>query len=77
MYVPKTVQSSATASDPVIRKEALLGSYGSNFKYTEFQVMSSITSVILYTAAMILGTGMLLVKPVSHNNIRILSSFVF
>ena len=72
MYVPQTVhQSSASANDPVIRKEALLASYGSNFKYTEFQVMSSITSVILYTGAMFFGIGMLLVKPVSHNNIRI------
>ncbi|KAF8808044.1 saccharopine dehydrogenase [Phlegmacium glaucopus] len=51
-----------SANDIVTRKEALLGCYGSNFKYSEFQVMSSIASVIVYTAAMVFGVGMLLIR---------------
>jgi short subunit dehydrogenase-like uncharacterized protein len=58
----KTVRSSTSVSG----KEALLGCYGSDFKYAEFQVMSSITSVIMYTVAMAFGVGMLLVSPIRY-----------
>lgn len=60
----QTVQNSTPASDLATRKEAVLGCYGSKFKYTEFQVMSSIASVVLYTAVMVFGVGMLLISPV-------------
>ena len=60
------VQSLTPADD--LRKKTLLGCYGSNFKYTEFQVMSSIASVVMYTVAMAFGLGMLLVDPVSLND---------
>jgi hypothetical protein len=49
----------------------MLGRYGSNFKYTEFQVMSSVASVVVYTVAMAFGLGMLLVSPVSHNDAKV------
>ena len=59
------VQSFTPADD--LRKKALLRCYGSNFKYTEFQVMSSIVSVVAYTVAIVFGLGMMLVSPVGHN----------
>ena len=54
-----------------MQKKALLERYGSNFKYTEFHVMASVASVVVYTAAMFFGLGMLLVKPVSYNDAEI------
>ena len=60
------VQSLAPAED--LRKKALLGRYGSNFKYTEFQAMSSVASVVMYTVAIAFGFGLLLVSPVSYND---------
>ena len=54
-----------------LRKKALLGRYGSNFKYTEFQVMSSVVSVVAYTVALAFGLGILLVNPVSHNDAEV------
>ena len=60
------VQDSTSTSD--LREKAPLGRYGSNFKYTEFQVMPSVVSVVVYTVALAFGLGMLLVSPVSYNN---------
>ena len=60
-----------------MRKKALLESYGSSFKYNEFQVMSSIASVVVYTVALAFGFGMLLVNPVSHNDAEGFSFFSF
>ena len=67
-----TVRSSTSASG---KEAALLGCYGSDFKYAEFQVMSSITSVIIYTMALAFGVGMLLVSPVSQKTMRRLVLF--
>ena len=62
------VQSLAAEGD--LQEKALLGRYGSNFRYTEFQVMSSVVSVVAYTVAMAFGLGMMLVSPVSHNDAK-------
>ena len=64
------VQSSTPASDLASRKEALLGCYGPKFKYSEFHVMSSVLSVVVYTVVLAFGVGMLLISPVSFNNIK-------
>ena len=63
------VQSFTPAGD--LRKKALLECYGSKFKYSEFQVMSSVASVVVYTVAMFFGLGMMLVSPVSHNDAKV------
>ena len=60
-----------------MQKKALLERYGSNFKYTEFHVMASVASVVVYTAAMFFGLGMLLVKPVSCNDAEVSFFFLF
>ena len=70
----QTVQSFTSPSD-LVQKEALLGCYGPNFKYTEFQVMSSIISVVVYTVALAFGLSMLLVSPVSYNQAKVVLFF--
>jgi len=58
-----------------LRKKALLNRYGSNFKYTEFQEMSSTISVVVFTVAMVFGFGMLLISPVSHDDAEVFLFF--
>lgn len=72
----KPVQS-LIAVDPVAQKEALLRCYGPNFKYTEFQVMPSIVSVVVYTMVIAFGLVMLLVSPVSYDVAKVVSFFNF
>ena len=66
----RTVQSSTPESDLASRKEALLGCYGPKFKYSEFHVMSSVLSVVVYTVVLVFGVGMLLIGPVSLSSVK-------
>lgn len=70
-----SVQSFAPGGD--LQKKARLERYGSNFKYTEFHVMSSVASVVVYTVAIFFGLGMLLVNPVSHNDAEVSCWLIF
>ena len=71
----QSVQSFTPAGD--LRKKTLLGCYGSNFKYTEFHVMSSITSAVVFTVVLFFGAAMLLIDPVSHIDTEIFTFSFF